>query len=293
MATTPSPLGVLSIVNGYPNHSRPSGRACCFVFGYRFGYWGTPVGPTPAPRPRRAQDWLDRAALGGGSRQSPNRPIARRIRRRRERPGRRRVRRLRLRRIGGVRRPSRRRRRPCRDTPLHVAAIHGHSSSVAELLLRGADGAVQSNGGYRCAAPHSRNRNPQAAARAQAHAEATSGTVWEARGVRSGGEGGALRPPPHSPATPPASRPIPPRAACAVGACRRRSPIQRGGRQPPTQHFTVTGALAARVPYCTGGSKCRSRRARAAAAIGSATCARVYSTVPRTARGDRRACVAC
>ena len=48
MASTPSPLGVLSIVNGYPNHSRPSGRACCFVFGYRFGYWGSPVGPTPA-----------------------------------------------------------------------------------------------------------------------------------------------------------------------------------------------------------------------------------------------------
>ncbi len=38
-------------------------------------------------------------------------------------------------------------RRPCRDTPLHWAAINGHSSSVAELLLRGADGAVQSNNG--------------------------------------------------------------------------------------------------------------------------------------------------
>ena len=87
-------------VNGYPNHSRPSGRACCFVFGYRFGYWGTPVGPTPSPRPRRAQVWHDRAALGGAPRQSPNRPIARRIRRRRERPEPQRVRRLRLRRIG-------------------------------------------------------------------------------------------------------------------------------------------------------------------------------------------------
>jgi hypothetical protein len=42
----------------------------------------------------------------------------------------------------------------------------------------------------------------------------------------------ASRPPP----IPPASRPIPPHAACAVGACRRRSPIQRGGRQQPTQH---------------------------------------------------------
>ena len=43
--------------------------------------------------------------------------------------------------------PSRRRRRPCRYTPLHYAAIEGHSSCVAELLLRGADGAVQNNFG--------------------------------------------------------------------------------------------------------------------------------------------------
>ncbi len=32
-----------------------------------------------------------------------------------------------------------------RETPLHYAASEGHSSSVAELLLRGADGAVQNN----------------------------------------------------------------------------------------------------------------------------------------------------
>ncbi len=42
--------------------------------------------------------------------------------------------------------PSPRRRRPCRQTPLHSAAFNGHSSSVAELLLRGADGAVQTFG---------------------------------------------------------------------------------------------------------------------------------------------------
>ena len=41
--------------------------------------------------------------------------------------------------------PSRRRRRRCRITPLHYAARNGHSASVAELLLRGADGAVQNN----------------------------------------------------------------------------------------------------------------------------------------------------
>jgi hypothetical protein len=60
--------------------------------------------------------------------------------------------------------PSPRRRLPCRDTPLHCAASNGRSASVAELLLRGADGAVQNNygfSGYRCAAPHSRNRKPQ------------------------------------------------------------------------------------------------------------------------------------
>jgi hypothetical protein len=41
--------------------------------------------------------------------------------------------------------PSPRRRRPCRETPLHKAAWYGHSNNVAELLLRGADGAVQNN----------------------------------------------------------------------------------------------------------------------------------------------------
>jgi ankyrin repeat protein len=34
---------------------------------------------------------------------------------------------------------------PCRFTPLHWAAINGHSASVAELLLRGADGAVRND----------------------------------------------------------------------------------------------------------------------------------------------------
>ncbi len=62
--------------------------------------------------------------------------------------------------------PSPRRRRPCRETPLHWAAQQGHSSSVAELLLRGADGAVQDKWGYRCAAPHSQTGNRNGRARA-------------------------------------------------------------------------------------------------------------------------------
>ncbi len=131
--------------------------------------------------------------------------------------------------------PSPRRRRPCRATPLHWAASKGHDASVAELLLRGADGAVQNNffNGYRCAAPHSRNRNPQQPRarrytpkqRAEefgklAHYEAGESEVHSARRLTT-------------PASPPASRPIPPHAACAVGVCRRHSPIQRGGRQQP------------------------------------------------------------
>ncbi len=43
--------------------------------------------------------------------------------------------------------PSPRRRRTCRGTPLHFGASNCHSSSVAELLLRGADGAVQDRDG--------------------------------------------------------------------------------------------------------------------------------------------------
>jgi len=65
-------------------------------------------------------------------------------------------------------------------TPLHCGK--GHSASVAELLLRGADGAVQNNYGYRRAAA-AETRRPQQPPRAQDHAEATGGTEWEARAI--------------------------------------------------------------------------------------------------------------
>ena len=39
------------------------------------------------------------------------------------------------------------RRLPCRWTPLHSAASSGASDAIAELLLRGADGAVQNDRG--------------------------------------------------------------------------------------------------------------------------------------------------
>jgi ankyrin repeat protein len=37
-------------------------------------------------------------------------------------------------------------RLPCRRTPLHCAVYNGASDAIAELLLRGADGAVQNDG---------------------------------------------------------------------------------------------------------------------------------------------------
>jgi hypothetical protein len=149
MVTTPSPLGAFSIVNGYPKRtlSRPSGRACCFVFRVPAGRWGTPVEPTPSLRPRRAQQvWLRRAALCGVQRQSPNRRIARRCQRRRDRPGRLRVR-LSASASAVERAGPSPARLPCRDTPLHLAAWKGRADNIAELLLRGADGAVQDKHG--------------------------------------------------------------------------------------------------------------------------------------------------
>ena len=125
----------------------------------------------------------------------------------------------------------------CRDTPLHWAANNGQFEAIEELLLSGAAGAIQNSAGYRCAAPHSRpNRT---AARVQADAEATRGTVREARGVRGGGDAGA-RIGLHATFAPP------PTASCPSlpdGMCRRiglrRSPsayADSGGSQPPTQH---------------------------------------------------------
>jgi hypothetical protein len=293
LASAPSPLGVLSAVNVYPQRST---LGACVLFCVRVpvGYWGTPMGPTPAPRPRRAQRWHDRAGLCGVQRQSPNRPIARRIRRRRERPDPRdRVRRFRFRRIGGVRRPSPRRRLPCRRTPLYLAAVNGHSESVAELLLHGADGAVQeTNFGYRCAAPHSRTENRSSRARAGGRRSNTRGCLGSSRTTRR--PRARCTPPAASqlPPTPLASHPLPPLLVptdvpSVLAVCARRSSGQGG----PHSTRIVTDTLAARlvVHHCTRGSECSSHLARAAALIGSAKCARERRAVPRTARGDRLA----
>ena len=75
--------------------SRPSGLLAVLFSDTGWGS-GTPVGSIPSTGLRCAQRWRHRAALGGVARQSPNRPIARRVRRRRERPERLRVRRCRF-----------------------------------------------------------------------------------------------------------------------------------------------------------------------------------------------------
>ena len=134
----------------------------------------------------------------------------------------------------------------------------------------------------RCAA---QSTETATAALVQGHAEASRGILWEARAVRGGGEPGALRPPPHrprplrAPSLPTLLVPMDVPSVLAVGA--RRSSGHGGDAA------LVTDALAARlvVHYCTGGSNCSARRARAAASIGSAKCARARSAVPRTARG--------
>jgi hypothetical protein len=135
------------------------------------------------PLTRRAQLWQHRAALCGGPRQSPNRLTSDRRQRRRRCPELPRVSpSVSASAVAAAEPPP---RLPCRDTPLHWAARNGKIEAIAELLLRGADGAVQNSAGYRCAAPHSRpNRT---AARAQAHAEEPRGTRY----VRGGGEAGA------------------------------------------------------------------------------------------------------
>jgi ankyrin repeat protein len=117
------------------------------------GTWGTPVGPTPSPRP--AVHSAGRTALYWAAYH-----------------GHRRIVRLLVASGADVNAPDctgcavsacgesaecagRAPAAVCRYTPLHGAAFNGHSEIVAELLLRGADGAVQTIYGYRCAAPHS------------------------------------------------------------------------------------------------------------------------------------------
>ena len=195
------------------------------------------------PTPRRAQRWLDRAALCGVLRQSPNRPIARRIRRRRELPEPPRVSRLRLRRIGRTR-PSpaavgRAGRRRC--TWPRTMAIRHPSRSCCCAAPTGPSRTTSGNAALR------RTAEPKtaAAARAQVDAEAIRGTVRKARGVRGGGEPGALRPPAHSPP--------PPFQRCWYLRMFRRS--------SPSALADPAGREATQHSHCNGRPRCAPRRA--------------------------------
>jgi hypothetical protein len=291
MASAPNPLGVLFPLTFTQNENAVDPRGLRAVLFSGTGWvWGTPLESTPSPRPRRAQLWHHRASLCGAIRQSPNRPIARRIRRRRERPEP--LQRVRLFRfgVGGVRRPSPRpvcRAGGRRCTLPRPMADRTRSPSCSCAAPTGPS-RTTSTGNAELRRTADRTAQPRACRRTPKQSAEDWGSSRSTR-RRRGQVHSARRLPTRQP---PASRAIPPRASCsdgcAVGAHCRRSPNQWGVRQPPTQHFTVTGALAARVPYCTRGSKCRARRARAAAAIGSAKRALARSTVPRTARGQAR-----
>jgi hypothetical protein len=232
--------------------------ACCFVFGYRLGTGVPPWGPPPHPGPAvHSIGWtaLHWAALFG------NRRIVR----------------LLVDADADV------------NAQDHIGcAVCACGESAIECAGR-APAAVGRAGPRRCTGPraiaiphaswscccaaptgpsrttagtaalrHTAETETATAARAQGHAEAMGGTEWEPRGVRGGREPGELRPPPHSPATPRASRPIPPHAACAVGCFHRRSPIQRGGRQQPTQHTHCNdrhGCAPRRAPFAPAGRR--------------------------------------
>ncbi len=150
MANTPSPLGVLSAVNGYPHRSRPSERACCLVFGYRLGTGVPPWGPPPHAGPavhsngRTALHFAaycgDRRIVGSlvdanadvNAQDDDGCAVCARGESAAECAGR----------VPAAV------CLPCRFTPLHFAAQEGKTACVAELLLRGADGAVGENGNW-------------------------------------------------------------------------------------------------------------------------------------------------
>ena len=185
--------------------------------------------------------------------------------------------------------------------PPPPSAVQGHAAALRRAqrpfrIRRGAAAARRRRGrpGQR-QVPLRRAAQPKprtaTAARVQVHADANSERVWDARGVPSGREGGALRSPPHRPRPPPLPRApsLPALLVPSVFAVGARRSSGEGGNSPRSTR-TRTSALAARlfVHYCTRGSKCRGNRARAVAAIGSAKCARARSAVPLTAMWDRR-----
>ncbi len=116
----------------------------------------------------------------------------------------------------------------CRCTWPRAMAIPTTSRSCCCAAPTGPSGTNTGSAALRRTA-ETENRNSRA--RAGARRSKTRNGLASSRHTKRGR--GRCTPPAASrpPPTPPASRPIPPHAACAVGACRRRSPFQRGGRR--------------------------------------------------------------
>ena len=160
---------------------RPMGPACCFVFGYRLGT-GCPMGPTPSPRPRRAQAVVPhRVALCGGLRQSPHRPRADRRQRPCQRRGRQRVNLSVSAKAGG--------------RPSPIVRLAGARRCTWPCTIANSKWSPNCS----CTAPTWPSRTAtgttalrRTAASAQGHAEATRRATRPARGVRGGGEAGAV-----------------------------------------------------------------------------------------------------
>ncbi len=201
-----------------------------------------------------------------------------------------------------MQRPSPRRRLPGRVTPLHSAAAgNGASDVIAELLMSGTDGPSRPTSAGNAALRRTAEPKPQQPRACRLTPKQLAeriGRLAEYEVAEREVNPARRLPPRHAPCLAP--QPSPRcwyRRMCrrcspsvlAVGA--RRSSGQGGDGPSSTRTLFETGPLAARLVghCCTRGSKCRARRARAAAAIGSAKCARARSAVPRTARGGRHA----
>ena len=131
MASTPSPPGVLFAVNVYPKRkrSRPSGPACCFVFGYRAvglhsNGW-TALHWAAHYDNRRIVRLLIAAKADVDAKTNDGCAVPHRHRRMGPSPA-------------ACRAGPRRCTMPCRSTPLHYAVDHGHFETITELLLSGA-----------------------------------------------------------------------------------------------------------------------------------------------------------
>jgi hypothetical protein len=237
---------------------------------------------TYPPRPRRAQVWRHRAALCGVPRQSPNRPIARRIQRRRERPEPLRVRRFRCGESAGE----------CGGRVFAAVCCAGARRCTMPRTMARPTISPSSC----CAAPTEPSRPSTGNASLRRTAEPkpqqprarrdTPKQVAEEYGKLADYEAGERQVQPArclTVAAPPRPQLVP--SVLAVGA--RRSSGQGGDAA-----LSLQQTPSPRASSCTVAPAGRSVEhvARAAALIGSAKCARARSTVPRTARADRHVC---